>query len=548
MIKCNRKLLLKLSAKLHKPKKFAACCIPIFFILSGHIYAQFRQIVIDPSITFQKLEFFTASDAWSGNFVGKYWNEEQKGQIAQWLFSQKTDNLGNPEGIGLSLWRVNLGAGTLEQDSADIVPCQRRAESFKTKDGQTYDWNKCMGQQYFMQKASEYGCNRFLLFSNSPLVQYTLNGKGWSGSGKSANIKPDCYSRYADYMADVAGYFITQRSWNIAYISPINEPQVNWDTNRQEGSSWKSSEMKKMFVELDKSLAKKGLDNVKILIGEAAGLSYLYDDTKSDAPRRKDDAPKIQISTFFNPQSPCYVGNLKSVPRIISGHSYHSHTTNQVLKTTREKVKTEAKKYGVDFHQSEWCLLPGIKEPMDGFTPEWKHDNYSGIQPALLLGRLVYGDIVYGNSHSWGYWKGMEVDGNHALIAVYPKEGKLENGGTVRTNKMLWALGNYSFFIRPEYTRISLQGADDLNSLVASAYMAPDRSRLVVVYINSSFEIQNIHISLPKAYRSKIKRLSAYRTDERSDLANMYLSGTFNPGNQYLLPPRSLVTMVFELN
>lgn len=206
------------------PSVFFFC---VLLYIASPAFSQIREIRIDPSETYQTIENFTASDAWSGNFVGKYWDEKQKGQIAEWLFSQQYDVSGNPKGIGLSMWRVNLGAGTLEQDSADIVPFQRRAESFRTKDGKSYDWEKCAGQQYFMQKAAEHGCNNFLLFSNSPLVQYTRNGKGWSSSDKEANIQPDCYSKYASYMTDVAAYFTEKKGLHIAYISPINEPQVN---------------------------------------------------------------------------------------------------------------------------------------------------------------------------------------------------------------------------------------------------------------------------------------------------------------------------------
>ncbi|HBL77093.1 MAG TPA: beta-glycosidase [Prolixibacteraceae bacterium] len=519
----------------------------MLFYIASPAFSQIREIRIDPSKTYQTIENFTASDAWSGNFVGKYWDEKQKGQIAEWLFSQQYDASGNPAGIGLSMWRVNLGAGTLEQDSADIMPFQRRAESFLTKDGKSYDWEKCTGQQYFMQKAAEYGCNNFLLFSNSPLVQYTKNGKGWSSSDKEANIKPDCYSKYAGYMADVARYFSEKKGLHIAYISPINEPQVEWDTPRQEGSSWRSSEMKKMFVELDKALTSNNLDNVKILPGESSSLQALYETPASVKERYPEgDAPDKQISTFFDPGSPNYVGNLKNVPPIIAGHSYGSHKTNKEIKETREKVKSEAEKYGVSFHQSEWCLLPGLKPPMDGFTPDWEAVNYAGMQPALLLGRLMYGDFVYAGAKAWGYWKGMEINGNHALVSLYPTDGDLLKGGLIRTNKMLWALGNYSFFIRPGYTRIGLWGADNPDTLAASAYMAPDKSRIVAVYVNSSFETIPVSISILQGYDKKVEKVSVFRTDDRTDLANMYVPEKFSSDTEYEIPPRSLVTMVFD--
>jgi len=519
----------------------------VLFYNAFPVFSQTSEITIDPSETYQKIENFTASDAWSSNFVGRYWGEKQKGQIAEWLFSRQYNASDNPAGIGLSMWRVNLGAGTLEQDSSDIIPFQRRAESFLTKDGKSYDWEKCAGQQYFMQKAAEYGCNNFLLFSNSPLVQYTKNGRGWSFSDKEANIKSDCYSKYASYMADVAAYFSERKGWHITYISPINEPQVKWTSPRQEGSPWKNSEMKKIYGELDRALSNSKLDNIQILVGESAGLNYLYN-TSSDLSERfaEEDAPDMQIKTFFDPRSPDYIGNLEHIPQLIAGHSYNSDKTNKELKEIRERVKSEIGKYDVSFHQSEWCMLPGLKPPIDGFTPDWEPVNYAGIQPALLLGRLVYGDFVYAGAKAWGYWKGMEINGNHALVSLYPADGDLLKGGSIGANKMLWALGNYSFFIRPGFTRIGLQGADKLNALVASAYQAPDKSRIVAVYVNSSFEMIPVKIALLQGWDRKVKKISLFRTDERSDLANMYVPENFSQDVEYAIPPRSLITMVFD--
>ncbi|MDR2626625.1 MAG: beta-glycosidase [Dysgonamonadaceae bacterium] len=507
---------------------------------------QSLRVRINPAETRQEIEYFTASDAWSGNFVGMYWDNKEKERIAKYLFSQKTDETGAPEGIGLSLWRVNLGAGTLEQDSADILPPHRRAESFLTKDGNCYDRGKCSGQQYFMQKAAEYGCNNFLLFSNSPPVQYTQNGKGWSSSLHNANIQPDAYGKFASYLADAADYFVNTKRWNISFISPINEPQVEWTSPRQEGTPWANSEMKKMFVALDEALSNKGLNDVKMLLGESADLSALYE--KSEKLRQRfpaGEAPDMQIKTFFDPAGPHYIGNLKHLPKLIAGHSYHSHATNQQLKTTREKLKTAADKYGIDFHQSEWCMLPGINKAMDGFLPGWECDNYAGMDVALLLGRLIYGDMVYANAKSWGYWKAMEINGNHALISLFPKNGNLSGGGAVRTNKLLWALGNYSFFIRPGYTRIALEGADDLNTVVGSAYLSPEKLRIVIVFVNSSFDNISVKTILPGNDAKKIKKATVFCTNEHTDLAN--IRNMKNMNTDITLTPRSIITLVLDL-
>lgn len=523
-----------------------------FVIISIFLYpfiasSQIKKVDINPSKTYQEIDHFTASDAWSGNYVGMHWAEGEKGKIARWLFSRETDISGNPEGIGLSLWRVNAGAGTLEQDDADIMPYQRRAESFKTKDNRDYDWGKCSGQQFFMQKAVEYGCNNFILFSNSPIVQYTKNGRGWSSSADSANIRPEHYADFARYLVDVASYY-QKKGWNISYVSPINEPQVNWTSPRQEGSPWRNSEIRKMFEELDGTLAKRGMENVKMLLGETSQLRYLYD--KSPGIRERfgggDDAPDRQIQAFFDPASPYYIGDLEHLPRLIAGHSYHGHSTNRQLRETREQLRQYTEKYGIDFIQSEWCLLPDVRDPMDGFEVGWHRGNFASMDVALLLARLVYGDFVYAGAKAWGYWKGMEVNGAHALVTLSLKDGNIINGGFASTNKLLWGLGNYSFFIRPGYVRIGLEGADDLDTVVGSAYRSPDQSRIVAVYVNSSNEGHSIQPSFPKEIEEKIKAISAYTTNSNTDLAKTNSSN--NPNSLISIPARSIVTIVYDMD
>lgn len=523
------------------------CCTFIAYAFIA--CAQLKQLKIDPLKTFQTIDHFTASDAWSGNFVGQYWDTAQKEQVAKWLFSQETDLTGSPQGIGLSLWRVNLGAGTLEQDSADIIPYQRRAESFLTKDGKSYDWTKCAGQQYFMQKAALYGCNDFLLFSNSPPVQYTKNGRGWSSEAGNANITPEGYELFANYMADVVKYFTQAKGWNIRFVSPVNEPQVDWTTPRQEGTPWKNAEIKKLLVQLDRSLAERNLKGVKMVIAESAQLNWLYEDNldKKAKERFGSEGPYNQVKAFFDRASANYVGNLPYLAHIINGHDYGTHRSNTRLRDTREKVAAAAKKYNLEYQQSEWCLLPGLKQPMDGFTADWKPDNHTDIQVALLMGRLIHSNIVHANATAWGYWKGMEIKGDHALISLFPKDGNIKNGGSVRSNKLLWALGNYSFFIRPGYKRVALEGADDLNTLAASAYIAPDKSRIILVLVNSTFDVPTVQINFPGAFSKKINAVSLFRTDQQTDLANMHIDSQYTAGRPFTIAPRSVTTMVFQL-
>lgn len=518
--------------------------------VASKLIATQLDITIDTEKTYQSIDNFAASDAWSGNFAGQYFDERQKNQIAKWLFSQELGADGNPEGIGLSMWRINLGGGTLEQDGADIQPYQRRAESFLTKDGKHCDWGKCAGQQYFMRKAKEYGCDKFLLFSNTPPVQWTKNGKGYMNFDSFAtNLKPDCYGKFADYMVTVAKHFESE-GYNIAYISPINEPQGEWNKNRQEGTAWWLSDMAKMARELDKSILKANLKNTKILLRESCSYMACIDGI---SPKRiwsnpydkkcpPEELPMSQLKAFFSKDSPHYIGDLKTLHNVWAAHAYRSARSYKGAVDIRKKFAAEIAKYPVGFMQSEWCMLPQ-KKILEGFTKDWATDNYADMQSSLKMARIISLDLTMLQSQGWGYWKGMEVKGDHALIGLYPKNGRLENGGVVRANKMLWALGNYSLFIRPGFKRVELSGADDINSVLGSAFISSDGKRIVAVFVNSSFDTVEANISVPSC-KKRIAKVAAFKTDERSDLANLRISDL----STFAFSPRSITTFVYDLN
>ena len=62
----------------------------------------------------QTIHSFGASDCWRGQYLGLNWPLEKRNQMADYLFSTEMDELGNPKGIGLSLWTLSesgLAAG-----------------------------------------------------------------------------------------------------------------------------------------------------------------------------------------------------------------------------------------------------------------------------------------------------------------------------------------------------------------------------------------------------------------------------------------------------
>src|SRR5262249_13559904 len=89
-------------------------------------------IRVDPQVAYQTMDGFGASDAWQCAIIGRNWPEEKRERIADLLLSREVDAQGNPRGIGLSIWRFNVGAGTAEQgDASGIRNAWRRAERFQ---------------------------------------------------------------------------------------------------------------------------------------------------------------------------------------------------------------------------------------------------------------------------------------------------------------------------------------------------------------------------------------------------------------------------------
>lgn len=499
------------------------------------------QVTVNPSVRFQTISDFGASDCWTADFVGRFFSDTQKENAARWLFSQETDSDGNPLGIGLSCWRVNIGAGSSTQGAAsNIADETRRSDCFVNADG-TYDWSRQQGQQWFMQQAKQYGVDHFLLFSNSPPIYYTKNGMANAGGQNiSCNLKDDCYDDFAEFLATTTEHFATQ-GYNITYVDPVNEPRFDWKDG-QEGTPWENTNIAWLARELDKSIAKRHL-TAKILIPEASSWDLLY----SGSGR----ASK-QIEAFFNPSNTStYVGDLPSMGKVVAGHSYWTFANNADLQNIRQNVADEAAKYGLEVMQTEWSMLDAAPSVAAGFPATYEAATHMDI--ALYMGKLIHCDLTFAGASAWSYWTAMAQEmygqkNRFYLIRINAQGdtgdesyGDIKQGGTLTADKNLWVLGQYSRFIRPGYKRVEMEGASELNGLLGSAFLSPDGQQLVCVFVNMSRSMRRIDLSTTDGLVGSVRK---YVTDSNNDLH-------FDAGSQELsaleLSPRSVTTFVVEV-
>jgi hypothetical protein len=498
--------------------KYSVLTVAILLCYHAASAQQSITIHVDTSKTFQTIRNFSASDAWSCQFVGS-WTEQKKNTIADWLFSMDTLTNGSPKGIGLSMWRYNIGAGSAEQgDSSNIIDEWRRAVLVNGNTVQTSD--RIKAQNWFLLAAKKRGVQQFLGFLNSPPVHLTVNGKAHAAAGKN-NIDSSQYDAYADYVVNAIKTI--QRSTGISfnYISPVNEPQWDWSDNNQEGCPYDNNHISGVVKSFNKSFSKNKL-SAKLLITEAGQINYLL--PESNKPKRDN-----QVNEFFNPSYANYVGNLSKVNNAIAAHSYFTTSPLSKAMDLRGKVRDAvAQIKGLEYWQSEYCILGDNDGEINGDKRDL------GINAGLYVAKVIYEDLVGANASAWQWWIAVSAyDYKDGLVYV----DKNPTDGNYHDSKMLWAMGNYSRFIRPGMQRVDVQSSS--NDLHVSAYKNLQNKSLVLVFVNETANAATV--TLDNTITIKRKEIAAYITDTSRNLEKNVLQW-----NNISIPSRSVVTVVLQ--
>jgi len=106
-----------------------------------------------------------------------------------------------------------------------------------------------------------------------------------------------------------------------------------------------------------------------------------------------------------------------------------------------------------------------------------------GIASALLTVTAMHNDLTKANLNAWHYW----------WLYCSNNSGCLYDTGTKVWTKRLWAMGNFSRFVRPGWKRVATSGAAPSGVLV-SAYINPANNALSIVAINNSTSSQSVSL------------------------------------------------------
>lgn len=478
-------------------------------------------VSVDPDQKFQQIDGFGASDCWSFQKIGA-WSEPQKNLVADLLFSVES-------GIGLSQWRFNIGGGV---NNTTISNPWRTVETFEVSAG-VYDWSRQAEERWFLEAAQERGVQDFIAFVNSPPGRMTRNGLTNCTDGQgSTNLKSGWENQFARYLKDILVQFKDVWGIEFNYISPVNEPQWEWNNgSNQEGNRASNIDIRNITLALYDTLQSAGL-STEISLVESGDLRSWYEYNGG-------------MTNKYNASYGNYLTELIAHPHLtdkiskhIGGHSYWSDRVNTQLVQDRESLEYRL----ANFLEQGWSYWVTEYTILDGPLGLGGNGRDLTMTTALDVARVIHFDLTLLNASSWQWWTAVSPE-NYKDGLIYTDYRSNPAIESVIESKLLWTLGNFSRFIRPGYKRVSLDGADNKFGLMGSAYLSGGGDRLVAVFINVADGAKEVDLQIATSGWSEVG--SAYLTSDTAgdDLRQLSPVDLNEP---VIIPPESVLTLVID--
>lgn len=452
------------------------------------------KVVIDKNKQYQTMEGFGASGAWWAQVAGNWTHTDENSQkpvnerIAELLYSKEN-------GIGLNIYRYNLGGGSKNSGSSVFPNKNRMAETFDKGNG-IYDWSRDAAAVEMMRLCVKEGADEVILFSNSPPERLTKNHKSCLDKAFRSNLPKKNEESFAKYLLDCAEHFLSE-GIPVKYISPVNEPLWIWtEKNGQEGCHYTPlgvySLLRKTSAALEKRPALKGVKLSACENGDIRWFNKIY-----------------TFAVLLN----------KTTRRNCDGIDVHSYCLPIPLNFLNNRtgfLKRYRKFLDIFFpdipvKMSEWCHMKGGRD--------------HGMDSALECAKIMYEDISILGVSSWQHWIAVsEVDYCDGLIYMN------EDTKTIELTKRLFVTGNFSRYIEKGSKRIEIKCEDkDIKPLAFS-----DGSKTTVILINPCEEEKILTNSFGENIITAL-------TDENNNLSENVITDK----KQLNVPPRCVFTIVY---
>jgi glucuronoarabinoxylan endo-1,4-beta-xylanase len=304
------------------------------------------------------------------------------------------------------------------------------------------------------------------------------SGGGYLGSG--ANPTNLAYAhQLASYVASMKNTY----GVNLYAISIQNEPDAKVTT--YDSCNWTAQQIHDFTTNLYNALVASNLTSTKIMLPE----SQNWQDYSNLAVTAMNDA------------------NVAADVGIVADHNYDGNYGPASLAKNS---------YGKALWETEVSLLSGSD---------------SSITNGVYYAQRIFQFMTQAQVNAWHYWW---------LIASSTStgnQGLLDNKAAI--TKRLFAVGNYSRFVRPNYYRIGVSN-NTLTSI--SAYRATNSTSFAIVAVNSSSATVTQIFNL--ANFPTVASVTPWITSSNLSLAQQSAVSVANQSFTYILPPLTVMTFV----
>ncbi|KAK4143942.1 glycoside hydrolase superfamily [Dichotomopilus funicola] len=446
---------------------------------------QSSTITVNLDKTYQTMDGFGTSEAFQRALTMKKLSETEQRKFLDLLFSTET-------GAGLTILRNGIGSSPDMTDD-HMVSIQPRNPGGPNAEPQ-YVWDGSDNGQLWVstEAANTYGVKTFYANAWSAPGYMKTNGNDANGGSLCGVSGATCSSgdwkqAYANYLAQYIKFY-AEAGVSITHVGFLNEP--DWTTSYASMSS-SGTQAADVIKLLRPTLDKNNFTSVQITCCDTMGWSTM--------------------NTMLNQMG----ASTQALLGIATGHSYSSGPSAP-LSTTLKTWMTE----GGD-NNGAW-------------TSAWYANGGAG--EGMTWANNIYSAITQGNVSAYLYWIGGQdrsSNTNSKLIRVV--------NGQVDPSKRLWAMANWSRFVRPGAIRVSSSLAG--GSGVKTTAFLNANGTVAVQVINSGGD-QTVSVAVGGGF--VVGSASAWVTDNTRDCDEVEVAvgadGTVT-GN---VPFRSMVTFLLQ--
>ncbi|KAK3688277.1 glycoside hydrolase family 30 protein [Podospora appendiculata] len=433
-------------------------------------------ITVDLSKTYQTIDGFGTSQAFQRAVQMSKLPEAEQRHALDLLFS--TTN-----GAGLTILRNGIGSSP-DMSSDHMVSIAPKNPGGPTKDP-IYAWDGSDNKQLWVSQeaVNTYGVKTIYADAWSAPGYMKTNGNDANGGSLCGVTGAKCSSgdwrqAYADYLVRYIQFY-KESNVTITHLGFLNEPELTTSYASMRSSAQQAADFIKL---LHPTLQKANLGSVAIACCDAEGWS----------------------------SQAAMLSGLKPVDDllgIITAHSYTSSPSSP-MNSKHPVWQTEAADLQGAW-TSAWYASGGAGE---GWT--WANN--------------VYTALVGANASAYLYWVGAQA-GNTNSHMIHLANGKAE------PSKRLWALGQWSRFVRPGAVRVATAGST--SGVKTAAFRNVDGS-VAVVFLNSGGAEAKVGVKVTGAGSAK-----AWVTDNKravEEIATAFADGMASLG----VPSRAMVSVL----